>query len=271
MWEYSFFRQHYGHYHWLDDTLSLAGVNELPDYDRLLAEGALAAWARDRFARSLILADRADEAARALGHPPPLPALKARFNVAVHQERLHDAGQLLNQLLAESAAQASPRYHADNLVVLTLGLAQSGMASEATQAAAEALDLARPTGNPTSISWAGVAGGSAQLLSDPRQAARAFSAASRLARTVRNHWVNGMALSGLVTALRRQGQTAQARQLLVEVVDLWGRNRSAGQLSRACQESILLLAEGGQGEAAARLLARLELVDQVPLHNAFPP
>lgn len=264
LWEYSFFRQHYSHYGWLDDTLAMDGAEELPNIDELLAEAALAAWARDRFTASTKLALRAEAKAAVLGRPVPLPALKARFNVAVHENRLSDALWLLETLLSESSEQANPRHHADNLVVLAMGHAQLGAEEEAKAAAEEGMALAVSTDNPTSISWSRVGIGSAELLSDPAEAARSFSAASRLASTVRNHWVQGMAMAGLVCALRRQERIDQARHLLTEVVDLWGRANATGQLWRACQEAILLLAAQGEREPAARLLAHLDLADHAP-------
>ena len=259
LWEYTFFRQNYGHYHWLDETLALPGSGELAQLDLLLAEAALAAWARDRLTAGAELADRAEAVARARGRPVPLSALKARFNIAIEDGRLDDAGSWLQRLFVESAARADDRHHADNLVVTTLGLAQAGLDTEAIGTAERAVKLARTTSNPTSIAWAGVATGMALLRSEPRQAAHALSAAGRLARTVRNRWVEGMALSGLVTALRRQGQTDHARRLCLEVVDLWGRSRSVGQLARAGREAVLLLADSGEDRAGARLLANLEL------------
>lgn len=264
LWEYSFLRQHYSHYSWLDDTLSLSGADELDTSDELLAQASLAAWARDRFASSLSLAEKAETAAAARGRPVPLAALKARFNVAVHENRLPEAFSLLVTLLSESEAQASPRNHADNLVVLAMGQAHLGEGDEAMAAASKSLELATATSNPTSISWAQVGVGSAQLLTDPVEAARSFSAAGRLAGTVRNHWVRGMALAGLVGALRRQGRFEQSRVLLGELVELWGRAHAIGQQWRACQEAVVLLVELGEWGAAARLFNRLDLADHVP-------
>ncbi|MFC7529225.1 BTAD domain-containing putative transcriptional regulator [Actinoplanes sp. GCM10030250] len=255
LWEYTFFRQDYGRYQWLEDCLAMAGAGESARVAELAAEGALAAWARDRFLPALALADRAEAAALAAGRPLPLAALKARFNVAAYEGRTEDAVGLLGRLLQESEGLADDRHHADNLVVLALGMAQWGRREEAAAAASQGMAVARATGNPSSVAWAGVALGSVELPTEPDRAARAFTAASRLARTVRNRWVDGMALSGLVTALRRQGRTDQARRLLAEVVRMWGRNRSHGQLVRAAREAALLAVDDGAAGTAARLLA----------------
>ncbi len=192
--------------------------------------------------------------------PLPLSALKARFNLAIEGQRLDEAGALLMRLLGESIDRADTRHHSDNLVVASMGLAQMGLDAEAAGTAEQATVLARTTGNPTSVSWAGVGVGSAYLYTDPRRAARAFSAAARLAGTVHNRWVEGMALTGLVTALRRQGRLTQACELVGEVSELWVRCSSAGQLARAGHEVALLLDGMGEPVAAARLLADLELV-----------
>lgn len=268
MWNFSFFRLHYSHYHWLDDALALDGAEGSPHYLEALAQAALAAWASDRFLAAVTRADQAEELARAGGLPTPLPALKARFNVAVHEHRYDDATILLMRLFDEANRGRDPYERADVLVSVALGLAQIGVTTEAVVAADQGLDLAQSTGNPTSVAWSRVGVGSAHLVDDPLRAARSFSAASRLARTVRNHWVDGMAMTGLVSALRRQGRPDQAAQLLLPVVELWGRAHVVSQLWRSCQEAILLLVERGADREAAHLLARLDLADHV--HPMLP-
>lgn len=163
------------------------------------------------------------------------------------------------RLIGESADRADDRHHVDNLVVACLGLDQVGLDEEAGRMADQALTLARGTGNPACLAWAGVGVGAAAVRTDPRRAAWTHSGAARLARTVHNRWVEGMALSGLVTALRRRGRVGETRDLVIEVIDLWTRARATGQLIRAGQEAVLLLAQGGEHTAAARLLADLDL------------
>lgn len=253
MWEYTFFRQDYSRYRWLGDCLELEGIAQLDDYAELLGLAALAAWARDRLVTSRHLADRAETQAAERGQPIPLAALKARFNVAVHDDRLSEAASWLNRLLAESAERGDRRHHADNLVVATLGLSQVGSGKEARQMAEEAEHLANSTGNPTTVAWARVAVAAAAVERHPERAARSYAAAARLARTVHNRWVSGMAGTGLVTALRRQGRRDQSRQLLIEITQLWARARQQGLISRAAQEAVLLL---GDSEASAEELDR---------------
>jgi hypothetical protein len=154
------------------------------------------------------------------------------------------AGWLLAQLLRESSSRDDDRHQADNLVVATIGLCWLGVPGQAMRTARKALHLAEGTGNPTSVAWARVGLASAQLGKDPVSAAQSCSAAARLAASVRNKFVQGMALSGLVSALRRQGRIEPARELLIEVVGLWGRARGVAQLWRACQEAVLILADG---------------------------
>jgi hypothetical protein len=240
-WEYSFLRQHYGAYGWLDDTLTIDGIDQIDDYPDLLAQGALAAWAQDRFLRAEHLAAEAGAEARRRGEPTPIAAYKARFNVAAHQDQGAEAARLLGRLLAVSEERGDVRHHSDNLVVAALGYGQAGLKSEAAVAARRANELAVSLGNPTSVSWARVALASVDVVDDPDRAAQSFASAARLARTVANRWVNGMATTGLVTVLRRQGRLDHARRLLAEVADLWVRARQQGQISRVCQEAVLLL------------------------------
>lgn len=262
LWEHTFFRQHFHRYGWLDDTLALPGVEEFEQLDELLAQAALAAWSSDRHVESRTLAARAEAVARQRGRPVPVAALKARFNVAAHERDLVRAGRLLSRLIAESTSRADSRHHSDNLVVASLGFAQLGLVGRARRAAGKALHLAEGVGNPTSVAWARVGLAAAQMSRDPSAAAQSYASSARLAASVRNRWVQGMAMAGLVTALRRQGRNEQARRLLIDVSSLWGQARAIGQLWQACQEAGLLLAAAGEWSAAARVCARLDLADR---------
>lgn len=262
MWEYSFFRQDYGRYRWLGETLDLPGVDELEGYDEVLALGALAAWAQDRLMAAARLAEKAETVAIARGRPVPLASYKARLNVAVHDDRRSEAATWLDRLMAESAERGDRRHHGDNLVVAALGYSQFGFAEQARRLAEEADALASAAANPTAVAWARVALAASEVERAPERAARSYSAAARLARTVHNRWVSGMATTGLVTALRRQGRQDQARRLLIEVTGLWARARQHGLLSRAAQEAVLLLAHPGSPpsdlDRAAGIMDHLE-------------
>ncbi len=262
MWEYTFFRQDWARYRWLSETLELDGVEDLDHYSEVLALAALAAWARDRLVAGAHLADRAEAVAIERGRPVPLAVYKARLNVAVHDDRPGDAAGWLDRLLAESSQRGDRRYHADNLVVAALAFAQVGFPDEAARLGREAATLAASTGNPTSVAWARVAQAAADVQHRPDRAARSYSAAARLARTVHNRWVSGMATTGLVTALRRQGRDEQARRLLTEVTELWDRARQHGLISRCGQEAVLLLAQPDAStdelDRAARVIHRLD-------------
>ncbi|MDH3294212.1 MAG: AAA family ATPase, partial [Acidimicrobiia bacterium] len=263
MWEYGFFRQDYATYDWLLETLELDGVDQLDDHPEILGQGALAAWAQDRLLLAERLATQAESEAGRRDQPVPIAAHKARFNVAAHQDRTAEAARMLSLMLEVSEERGDVRHHSDNLVVATLGYGQVGLIEEARATAWRAYELVASLGNPTSVSWARVGLGWADMVTDPDRAAQTFAAAARLARTVDNRWVNGMATTGLVTVLRRQGRFDQARRLLIEVTDLWVRARQHGQISRTCQEAILLLARDGASvedrNRAALLLERFTL------------
>lgn len=262
MWEFTFFRQHFHRYNWLNETLAMAGVDDIDNLDELLAQAALAAWARDRPVESTALAAQAQDVARDRGRPVPLAAIKARLNVAGDEQDMLRTGRLLTQLLVESRNRDDDRHQADNLVVAALGLCWLGMPGHAMRTARRALALAEGTGNPTSVAWAGVGLAAAQIGKDPVASGRSCSAAARLAASVRNKFVQGMAMSSLVTALRRQGRIEPARRFLIEVVGLWGQARGVAQLWRACQEAVLVLAAADDRQGAAAASAELALADR---------
>lgn len=262
LWEYTFFRQHFHHFGWLEDTLAMPGVEEIGDYEELLAQSALAAWARDRPVQALDLAVRAQQVAQERDRPVPLAALKTRFNLAYHEQDLLRAGRLLVRLSAESSARDDQRHRCDNLVVATFGWNWLGMPGQAKRTARHALALAEVTGNPTSVAWARVALASTQALRDPEEAARSSLAAARLAASVHNRFVQEKALSQLVRAMRRQGRLETARSLLLEVAGRWGQARAVAQLWWCCQEAALILGALGRLRDAAIMTEELAMLDR---------
>lgn len=268
LWEHDFLRQRFDRYDWIEQILhSHSALPELDIYPAVLGGAALSAWAQNRFEVGLRFAAQAEAAAVDRSQPVPLAAIKARFNTAVHLGRMDDGLTLIQQLLSESKDQSQPRHHADTLVIVTMGQAQLGM-PEAAETAEHALSLMQETGNPTSISWAQVAVGSAQMLSDKRAAARTFNAAARTARSVSNVFVEGMALTGLATALRHLGRTTQVQPVLLGVLDLWHRSQATPQVHRCASEAALLLLSTDDRDGAARVLAALDLVDRT--HPMLP-
>lgn len=262
LWEHDFLRQRFNRYSWIEQILdSHPTAPEIDIFPSALGSAALSAWAQNRFEAALTLASRAETAAKDRGQAVPMAAIKARFNTAVHLGQMEQGLRLLPQLLAASKDQADPRHHADTLVIVTMGQAQLGM-PEALETANAALDLVLDTGNPSSISWSQVAVGTAQMLTDKRAAARTHNAAARSARTVSNVFVEGMALTGLVTALRHLGRSAQVQPVLLGVLDLWWRAQAIPQVHRCASEAALLLLDRGDRTGAARVLAALDLVDR---------
>lgn len=262
VWNYSFFRQDYAAFGRLGEIAALDGATDIEQADELFGQASLAAWATDRFEVATVLAEQADRLAEDRGRPGPLAAAKTRHLIAVH-EGDRRAGPLLLHLVEESGRRSEPRNHADNLTVAAIGLSSVGAIPRAMSAAQEALALAIGTGNPTAVSWARVGVGMVELSQDPARAARTLSAGRRLARTVDNRWVGQMAITGTVTALRRMDRRAEARRLLAEVVELWSRANSIGQVWRCCQEAILLLDADGETERVAELQRHLAMADHV--------
>ncbi|MGH3615446.1 MAG: ATP-binding protein [Pseudonocardia sp.] len=258
LWEHTFFRQHFHRYRWLEDTLAVPGVDRFDRFDELLAQAALAAWARDRHVESVALAARAEAAASARGHPVPLAALKSRFNVAAHERDVVRAGRLLSRLISESTSRADARHHSDNLVVAGLGFAQLGLVGQARRMAGKALALAEGTGNPTSVAWAQVGIAATQVSRDPAAAAQSFASSARLATSVRNRWVHGTAMAGLdhraASAGPHRGGPAAADRRRLAVGTGQGRRSAVagvsggGSAARGCRR----LARGRPGVRPAR-------------------
>ena len=268
MWEYSFLRQNFEQYSWPSESLELPGVEDLDNYVELLGVAAFAAWARNDYVASSKFVAQAEQSATDRKVPVSITALRAQFNVAAQTGRFDTAAEYLEKTVVECHRQKDDHETFITHVSLALGHAQLGDTETAQQCAQSALDMAEASGSPSNVSWANFAQGSVLLPTKPDQAARFFSASSRLARLVDNQWVHGMASTALVTCLRHQGRTQQAFRLLGEVLDVWGRAQNASQVARAGQELVVMLHSTGAAADAATALAHVDLLDQI--HPLLP-
>ncbi len=268
MWEYSFLRQNFDQYSWPSEALDLPGVDSLANYPELLGVAAMSAWARNDYVASTKFANQAEREAEAQNVPVPIAALRALFNVAAQTARYDAAAEYLEKTVIECHVQKDDHESFLTHVTLALGHVQLGDPVSAKRCAEHGLELAEASGSPSNVGWANFAQGTVVLGTDPDQAARMFSASSRLARLVDNQWVHGMASTSLVTCLRHQGRTQQAIRLLGEVLDVWGRAQNVSQVARAGQELVVLLHITGERSDAATALAHVDLLDQV--HPLLP-
>ena len=246
---------------WLTDTLGIPDVEDLDDYHELLATAAFMAWANNKFEESLRLCARAEKAARARSKPVPLKALQSRFMVSPYDSGKDDLLAALVDLSAEFERRGTPRERAGLAIVFTQGFAQAGRIEQAERSAQNAMALAVEADHPSTTARATWALGWARLATDPLAASRLFLASRRIASTVNNRIVEGMTTAALATSALRLGHYAQARSLLVDVIDLAERLNARRQLVLACREAVVLLAESGDEAGAAVVLGIVQLLD----------
>ena len=266
--EYAFFRLEYDKLGWQDQLVDVPAVADHPGFTRLLSTASLAAWIRDRFGPAGDLADRALAVAADRGEPMPVPALRAKLNVAAAQQDMNTAPGLLAQLVELADTTDNDRERADTRVNQVLAFTFMGMAEDAMRVAHEGLNAADRSRNPTTISWAKCGLGYAQVLTRPQAAMPTFSEALRLARTVQNRWIAATALSGLASSARLSGRPEEAGGILATLIDRWVVLNKESFMARDLNEVALVLADLGRHDDAREVLS---WANSFPADSMFLP
>ncbi|MEM9201818.1 MAG: BTAD domain-containing putative transcriptional regulator [Actinomycetota bacterium] len=258
MHDYSVLRLRYDHFGWADSVLALDAASSIDDAAELLAVAALSAWADQRFDDGDRLTAAAFEIAQQRGAAPPFRAFSAAFNLASQRGRFDEAGRLLSTMMHRTGFREDPYEAVLSLGNLTLGLVHSGLDDEAMRAAGECLPVAQASGNVSLLAWAHHAAGAAQSAARPADALRSFQESIRLSMTVDNRWSQGMAMSAMVSCLRRLGLIDEAADTAAQLIDHWRRAQFAAHLHHAMLEAVPLLVERRHLDTARYVVAAVD-------------
>ena len=132
-----------------------------------------------------------------------------------------------------------------------------GQSREAAIAAVQALAVARRTGTPTLLAFSLYANGLAVKHEKPEEAIAMFEEAVKMADSVRNDWVSGIAQMELASVNAAHGDTGTGLGHFARVVDHWYRAADDTQLRHTWRYMTRALADVGLYEDAAILAGAL--------------
>ncbi|GMR01867.1 MAG: BTAD domain-containing putative transcriptional regulator [Acidimicrobiia bacterium] len=132
-----------------------------------------------------------------------------------------------------------------------------GRATEAADAAARALSGARETGNPTALAFSLYANGLAVKHRAPSEAIAMFEEATRMADSVRNDWIGGVARMELASVKAAHGDPEEGLREFTTVIDHWYRVGDDTQLRLAWRYLVRALVDVGLPDEAAILTGTL--------------
>ena len=132
-----------------------------------------------------------------------------------------------------------------------------GRSREAAVAAVQALAAARRTGTPTLLAFSLYANGLAMKHQSPEEAIAMFEEAVKMADSVRNEWVSGIAQMELASVSAAHGDTGTGFRHFTRVVDHWYRSADDTQLRHTWRYLTRALADIGLHEEAAVLAGAL--------------
>ena len=253
-WDHALLRMNQEQQGWSHEVLKRMSIEGYADGHLLLGTAAMSSWAHGDFDGALELADRATAVASTMGKPEPGSALRARMNVASNRFDADAAEQAAVALLDHSRAQHDTWERSAVMSTLAMGWTHLGEPALASATADKAFELANRTENTSAIAWAVHGQGFASLEVDPAGSLRLFGESLRLANSVRNRWVQGMATASSVTAHRRMAHHETAAALLADLIPHWQRGGLFGLLGNACREAALVLDALGRPDLAAAAL-----------------
>lgn len=263
LWQYAMLALDYPRYRWLLDLVEEDGIEELDQAPELLAAAGMTAWAAANPDDADRLSGEARKLSMSRGVDVPVAALLAAANAASYSEDLQWMTDSFIELWSATETYGTRNDRATVSAMVTLGHVQLGNLSAATGSAKMAMGHAAEIDNPSITAWAIFAVGWAELLEDPTAATRSFLASVRVSRSVGSRWLEGLAISAMVTASLHRGRFDEACQLLPDVLAHWGRTRSIPQLARSSREAVIALHEVGRSDLAAQVLGYAELLSPV--------
>ncbi|MCH7669466.1 MAG: winged helix-turn-helix domain-containing protein [Acidobacteria bacterium] len=220
---------------------------------------ARGAWIESRFEDAVEFASKAADAAGVVpsmsGYPEDVLADVALYRGDASTALLHYTGVVLT---ARERGDLTREAWATYYVSVTNAVL--GRLEEAALAAARALAIARKTGNPTSLAFSLYATGLAVKHDKPQEARAMFEEAVRMADSVRNEWMGGIARMELASVNTAHGETATGLRGFAGVVDHWFRAADGTQLRQTWRYLTSALVDVGLHEEAAVLAGAL-LVD----------
>ncbi len=269
-WRYGMNRLHYDLLGVGEDVLTMPGALEHRRAGELLGAAGHKAWLHSEPEE----AERYAAAALARIHPDgwSVPIAHGTIvNVAGYGGDIERALRSYQAMLAWAKAEDDPYWLASCYVTMTIAASVVGMPDMAQRAVQRAAAQAARIDNPSSSSWVSYASALAVLDADVDEAIAHFERGVAVARSVVNSWLAGMNLSGLATALRRQGRLDDARTVLREVTELWHRGNVLSQLRHALTEAALVVAADDREAAALALGAADRIVLGFPMLPADRP
>jgi hypothetical protein len=127
----------------------------------------------------------------------------------------------------------------------------------ATDAAARALSLATEIGNPTMLAFSLYASGLVIKHSTPDEAIAMLEEAVRMADSVANEWVGGVARMELASAMAAHGDLHEGLRGFARVIDHWHRVGDDTQLRHTWRYLVRTLTDAGLHDDAAILTGAL--------------
>ncbi len=252
LWDFAFMRMRSEIFDWGEHAASAAPPDH-PLLPLVLGVVALGGWVRESPQKTAMYAEASLRAEQELGVAATLPVRLAVMNSAEYGGAPIDMRRWMGEVLELSRASDSAYWQANADVLRSLGQSFGGRTEPALELSGRALEIARQSGNPSTIAWAMFSRGVATELVDRELAEALLDDALERARSVDNHWIAAMCASRLVSLRRRRGAAVDAITMAEELLDTWERAGHRSHLWSTIEQAALCLGERGDERAAVVL------------------
>ncbi|MEM9513766.1 MAG: hypothetical protein AAGA42_02825 [Actinomycetota bacterium] len=241
LWEYGFMRMREEYFRWSElvlDTFASAHERHL---GAVHGVAALGAWTRGELGATQEWAERALRLEREYELDFDLPARLALINAAVYSGARQPPLEIYAEEAEYERSQAEPYFHVNVDTRNSIMATWFGDLRAAERRALRAVQLARESGNASSLSFALWALGTALDETDPMRAESLLGQGLETARDVHNDWVTALVQMSLASLRRRTAGPLAAIPLLLDLLDLLWRAGHRSHLWATLRVCVLVL------------------------------
>jgi predicted ATPase/DNA-binding SARP family transcriptional activator len=244
---------------WADDLLKLPGFEGSTLAPLVLGVVAYGRFVRGDLDESIEYGEAACEAADRLATSTSGLAERALGNSLFYKGDALSAQRWIDRMVEDARSASSSRY-AHALYMRSVAFTSVGDPQRGAETAAEALEVARRCGSPTSLAQATYALGLALEASDELVALGLLAQSADVAAKAGNRWVQAFARTEVLWLEARQGSPTRALAGFAGVIDLWFRGSDWANQWLSLRHVFGILIELHDHRAAATLHGALSAV-----------
>jgi tetratricopeptide (TPR) repeat protein len=238
---------------WAAAATELDGAGGHPLLSTVLGSAGMGAYRRGELDKAIVLAERGLAAATDTDDPARAQPFEVLGEVWSHHGRLDEAFAAYQEAARLGRATDEQHTVVFNLAGQAVVRAYPGDVQTGLSLADEVHRMARESRNPTALAWSHYLGGEILLDEEPARALALLEESIKLATSVDNVFVTGLALLSATSLRGRHGEPERALRAYRQAIEHWRRHGNWTQQWITLRNLIELLCRVDAHQPAAAL------------------